>query len=56
MANKKKKRTAADVFGDAEANGLEPAAEAGINGDRVCKPLEPGTVLNYNRMTDLWDE
>lgn len=52
----KKKRTAAEFFDDAEANGLESAAKAGINGDKVNKPLEPGTESNYHRMMDLWDE
>ena len=52
----KKKRTAAEFFDDAEDNGLETAAKATVNGDKVSKPLQNGTELNYDRMVDLWDE
>jgi hypothetical protein len=42
----KKKRTAAEISDDAEANGLQTAAESGINGDEVHNPTEDGTELN----------
>lgn len=52
----KRKKTAAEVFDEAEENGWEPIAEADVNGDPVSKPIEPGTELNYDRMAVLWDE
>jgi len=51
-----RKRTAEEFFDDAEENGWQSSANADVNGDRVGKPIEPGTELNYTRMTDLWDE
>ncbi|KAJ4502326.1 hypothetical protein HRR76_005404 [Exophiala dermatitidis] len=52
----KRKKTAAEVFDEAEENGWEPIAEADVNGDPVSKPIESGTELNYDRMVVLWDE
>jgi hypothetical protein len=51
-----KKRTAAEFFDNAEENGLESAAKAGVNGDKASKSIEPGTESNYERMLDLWDQ
>jgi hypothetical protein len=50
------KRTAADVFDNAETSGLEKLDVSDINGDPVYRELEPGTQINYSRMLDLWDE
>ncbi|KIW36986.1 uncharacterized protein PV06_10884 [Exophiala oligosperma] len=52
----KRKKTAAEVFDEAEENGWEPIANAEVNGDPVSRPIESGTELNYDRMTILWDE
>ncbi len=52
----KRKKTAAEVFDEAEENGWEPIGDADVNGDPVSKPIEPGTELNYDRMAVLWDE
>jgi hypothetical protein len=52
----RKKRSAEKFWDDAEANGLKPAAESGVNGDIVRKELEQGTSDNYDRMLDFWDE
>ena len=51
----RKKRTADEFWDGAEANGLKPAAESGINGHAVLKELEGGTEDNYDRMLDRWD-
>jgi hypothetical protein len=52
----KRKKTAADIFNEAEENGWEPIANADVNSDPVSKPIEPGTELNYDRTVVLWDE
>ena len=52
----KRKKTAAEVFDEAEENGWQSIGNADVNGDLVSKPIEPGTELNYDRMTALWDE
>ena len=51
-----KKRTAVEFFDGTEQNGLEPAAKVTVNGDKVSKPIEPGTEKNYESMLVLWDE
>ncbi|RHZ51665.1 uncharacterized protein CDV56_103977 [Aspergillus thermomutatus] len=51
------KRTAAELFDEAERNGASKSAdEAGVNGDMVMSKIEPGTTIKYDRMLDLWDE
>ena len=45
----KRKKTAAEVFDEAEENGWQPIANADVNGDRVSKPIEPGTRGSFIR-------
>lgn len=49
----KKKRTAAQFFGDAEFNGHESLNNADMDGDTVSKHIESGTEVKYNRMLVL---
>jgi hypothetical protein len=50
------KKTAAEIFDAAKLNGARPVEETNINGDPVCKVLQPGTKVNYDRIIDLLDE
>ena len=56
VMKKGKKRTAAALFDDAEAQGFTSNAQCTIDGEVVFGPLESGTEINYDRMMALWDE
>ena len=50
------KKTPADLFDAAESNGARPVHETDISGDRVHNVYQLGTMVNYDRMMNLWDE
>jgi hypothetical protein len=50
------KKTAADRFDEAEADGLTRVAQLDVNGDEVFRHLEPCTERGYANILDFWDE
>jgi hypothetical protein len=52
----KRRKTAAERFDVAEANGLTTLDQSEIDGNQVFRALEPCTENRYKAIMDFWDE